>query len=78
MSNFTRAEHILSNSPDTPDHNIQMRRLARAQALSTLAVAEAQETANLIAFLNWAERRGDLVSNAEYTNVVKQVKERIK
>ena len=78
MSNYSSADHILDNLDRGSSYDTQFRRLAEAQAFATLALVEAQQTANLIALLEWSEGRLDLVSYGEYIKVVKQVKERIK
>ncbi len=78
MSNYSSADYILDTLDRGSSYDTQLRRLAEAQAHATLALVEAQQTANLIAFLEWSEGKGDLVSSGEYIKVVKQVKERIK
>lgn len=78
MSNFSSAEYILSHNIGFNYSEGQVR-ATEAQAHAALAVAEAQQTANLIAFLEWAdEQPEEMVTPQEYADVVTQVKERIK
>lgn len=79
MSHVESAEYTLENNSEY--HYSDSDRLVRAteaQTHATLALVEAQETANLIAFLDWVDQSFQYVSHAEYMGVIKQVKERLK
>lgn len=77
MSHVESAESILNNPTPRYEDSYKLVQATRAQVHATLALAEAQQTANLIAFLEWSNESPS-VSRAEYMDVIKQVKERIK
>lgn len=78
MSNFSNAESIVNSNYTDYEDSEHLARMTEAQVHATLALVEAQETANLIAFLNWADEASKYVPQAEYVDVINQVKERIK